>query len=68
MSSNNRINQLIKTKKILEQRLHNFERRNEKLEGNFVNRVINLKRRIEEINIQINENIIEDYEIYDMEQ
>lgn len=62
------LEQLYKKRIILEQRLHNFEKRNEKLEGNFVGKIRNLKRRIEEINIQINENIIEDYEIYDMEQ
>ena len=49
MSSNNRINQLINTKKILEQRLHNFEKRNEKLKGNFVDRITNLQRRIAEL-------------------
>ena len=45
--------QLLKTKKMLEQRLANFERRNNNLEGNFVGQIINLKRRIREIDFQM---------------
>lgn len=48
-----RIEDLLKTRRILEQRLHNFERRNNNLEGNFVGQIINLKRRIREIDSQI---------------
>lgn len=46
---NKTLEQLYKTKIILEQRLHNFERRNDNLEGNFVGRIRNLKRRINEL-------------------
>lgn len=47
--------QLLKTKKMLEQRLANFERRNNNLEGNFVGQIINLQRRIREIDSQMEE-------------
>ena len=50
---NKTLEQLYKTKIILEQRLHNFERRNDNLEGNFVGRIRNLKRRINEIEEEI---------------
>ena len=49
----NRQEQLYKTKRILEQRLHNFERRNDNLEGIFIGRIRNLKRRIHEIEFQL---------------
>lgn len=49
--------QLLKTKKMLEQRLANFQRKNDNLEGNFIDKIINLKRRIEEINNQLERNI-----------
>lgn len=45
--------QLLKTKKMLEQRLSNFKRRNDNLEGNFVGQIINLQRRIREIDSQL---------------
>lgn len=47
--------QLLKTKEILEQRLENFKKRNNNLEGNFVGQIINLKRRIREIDFQLGE-------------
>lgn len=50
---NKTLEQLYKTRRILEQRLHNFERRNDNLEGNFVGRIRNLKRRIREIDLQV---------------
>lgn len=43
------LEQLYKKRIILEQRLHNFEKRNEKLKGNFVDRITNLQRRIAEL-------------------
>lgn len=49
---NKTLEQLYKTRRILEQRLHNFERRNDNLEGNFVGRIRNLKRRIRNIEIE----------------
>lgn len=52
---NKTLEQLYKTKIILEQRLHNFERRNDNLEGNFVGRIRNLKRRINEIEEEFKE-------------
>lgn len=45
--------QLLKTKKILEQRLENFRIKNDNLEGNFVDRIVSLERRIKEIEEQI---------------
>lgn len=45
--------QLLKTKKILEQRLENFIIKNDNLEGNFVDRIVRLERRIKEIEEQI---------------
>lgn len=45
--------ELLKTKKVLEQRLENFKRRNDNLEGNFVDRIVSLERRIKEIEEQI---------------
>lgn len=45
--------QLIKTKEMLEQRLANFKKRNDNLEGNFVDRIVSLERRIKEIEEQI---------------
>lgn len=55
----NRQEQLYKTKRILEQRLHNFERRNDNLEGNFVGRIRNLKRRLSELDRLFKENSYE---------
>ena len=49
---NKTLEQLYKTRRILEQRLHNFERRNDNLEGNFVGKIRNLKRRIRNIEIE----------------
>lgn len=46
---NKTLDQLYKTRRILEQRLHNFERRNNNLEGNFVGQIRNLKRRLAEL-------------------
>lgn len=43
------LEQLYKERIILEQRLHNFEKRNENLEGNFVGQIRNLKRRLAEL-------------------
>ena len=43
------LEQLYKERIILEQRLHNFEKRNENLEGNFVGKIRNLKRRIADL-------------------
>ena len=45
---NKTLEQLYKTRRIIEQRLHNFERRNDNLEGNFVGKIRNLKRRLKE--------------------
>ena len=50
---NKTLEQLYKRKRILEQRLYNFERRNDNLEGNFVGQIRNLKRRINEIEEEI---------------
>lgn len=47
--------ELLKTKKVLEKRLENFKRRNDNLEGNFVDRIVSLERRIKEIEEQIGE-------------
>ena len=53
ITMNKTIEQLYKRKRILEQRLYNFERRNDNLEGNFVGQIRNLKRRINEIEEEI---------------
>ena len=55
ISMNKNKEQLLRTKRILEQRLHNFERRNDNLEGNFVAQIIGLKRRINDIDSQLGE-------------
>lgn len=49
LTMNKTLEQLYKTRIILEQRLHNFERRNNNLEGNFVGQIRNLKRRLAEL-------------------
>lgn len=53
ITMNKTLEQLYKRKRILEQRLYNFERRNDNLEGNFVGQIRNLKRRINEIEEEI---------------
>lgn len=53
ITMNKTLEQLYKRKRILEQRLYNFERRNDNLEGNFVGKIRNLKRRINEIEEEI---------------
>lgn len=49
ITMNKTLEQLYKRKRILEQRLYNFERRNDNLEGNFVGQIRNLKRRLAEL-------------------
>lgn len=53
ITMNKTLEQLYKRKRILEQRLYNFERRNDNLEGNFVGQIRNLKRRINELEEEI---------------
>lgn len=49
------INQLWKTKLILEQRLENFKRRNFNQEGNYTDKITNLDKRLEKVISQIKE-------------
>lgn len=53
ITMNKTLEQLYKTRRILEQRLYNFERKNDNLEGNFVGQIRNLKRRINELEEEI---------------
>lgn len=47
------LEQLHKTKRVLEQRLHNFIKRDNVFKGNFANKIANLRKRVEKIDLQI---------------
>lgn len=53
---NKTLEQLYKIKRVLEQRLHNFIKRDNIFKGNFANKankIVNLRKRVEKINLQI---------------